>query len=73
VRRVHVVAPDAITGKAVASLLDGRFALACTPPADVALVVDDVFLPSTMRTILHELITRFRTQAVTFATRAGVL
>ncbi|EWM17176.1 response regulator transcription factor [Kutzneria sp. 744] len=47
-RRVHVVAPDVITGKAVAALLDGQFTLACTPPADVALVVDDVFLPSTM-------------------------
>ena len=48
-RRVHVAAPDLITGKAVAALLDGRFAL--DSPADVALVVDDVFLPSTMRTV----------------------
>ncbi|MFC0548501.1 helix-turn-helix transcriptional regulator [Kutzneria chonburiensis] len=46
---VHVVAPDVITGKAVASLLDGRFVLA--DPADVALVVDDLFLPSTMRAV----------------------
>jgi DNA-binding NarL/FixJ family response regulator len=46
VRRVHVAAPDVITGKAVASLLNGRVALAGT--ADVARVVEDVFLPSTM-------------------------
>jgi DNA-binding NarL/FixJ family response regulator len=44
-----VVAPDVITGKAVASLLDGRFVL--DSAADVALVVDDVFLPSTIRTV----------------------
>jgi DNA-binding NarL/FixJ family response regulator len=47
---VHVVAPDRITGNSIASLLDQHPSLDCVPAhrADVVVVVDDVFLPSTM-------------------------
>ena len=47
---VHVVAPDRITGNSIASLLDPHPSLAVGPAhrADVIVVVDDVFLPSTM-------------------------
>lgn len=48
---VHVVAPDRITGSSITSLLDRHPELVCGPDAEVVAVVDDVFLPSTIRTV----------------------